>query len=172
MINRFEALHRNRPRIALALNTAGTWLALRILLWTFGLDALSILDVGLGYIVLIGVIWILVDTVWLNPRLGEHTDQTFPVLPVLGIRGGYVYLLQGQKGYYKIGHTKDPSDRYQTFKLKLPFAVEYLHLITCDDRRAAESMLHRCFAHRRIKGTEWFLLTEDDIRLIKSIQHI
>lgn len=94
-----------------------------------------------------------------------------PPLPQ-GARPGYVYLLQGQKGYYKIGRTVDPNDRYRTFKLKLPFDVDYLHLIPCRNRFAAEGRLHRCFDHRRVTGSEWFRLSLDDVALIKSIKEM
>jgi hypothetical protein len=170
---------RRERRSALIKMTSfiGVWLTLRVLAWTVGFDTFQLTDAGLLIAFVLSVIWLAFDVVWLDSHLAkrEQREETQSILnnPIdLGPRSGYVYLLQGQKGYYKVGHTKDPNDRYQTFKLNLPFEVEYLHLIICADRYAAESLLHRCFAHRRIKGTEWFQLTGDDIRLIKAIERL
>lgn len=82
-------------------------------------------------------------------------------------RGGFVYLLQSPTGHFKIGRTKDPENRRATFGVKLPFPVEFIHLIACDDMHEMERGLHRRFAHRRLDG-EWFALTTEDIDWIKS----
>lgn len=82
--------------------------------------------------------------------------------------GGYIYLLKSTSGYWKIGRTRNPDDRIQTFTVKLPFEVEYEHLIPCSDCIIAERQLHAQFADKRVNG-EWFALTPEDVEEIKSI---
>lgn len=77
-------------------------------------------------------------------------------------RDGFVYLLQSPTGTYKIGHTSDPKDRRKTFDVKLPFEVEYLHLIPSNNMRALETELHERYAHCRVGG-EFFALTPTDV---------
>lgn len=86
-------------------------------------------------------------------------------------RSGYVYLLKSASGFWKIGRTANPKDRLKTFSIKLPFEVEFEHLIPCDDMVGAETELHRRFADRRING-EWFRLNETDVAWIKTIKSL
>lgn len=81
---------------------------------------------------------------------------------------GYVYLLKADNGLYKIGHTGDYRDRIRTFKVKLPFDVQYEHIIPADDRLQVELTLHKRYAKQRIRG-EWFDLSTEDVRYIKSL---
>lgn len=81
---------------------------------------------------------------------------------------GYVYLIVSDTGYYKIGRTNNPKNRIATFTVKLPFHVEYEHLIACPDMRSLERNLHQRFKHKRVGG-EWFALDADDIAFIKSL---
>jgi hypothetical protein len=82
-------------------------------------------------------------------------------------RSGYVYLIRSSTGFYKIGRTKDPHSRRRTFDVKLPFEIEFVHLVACHDAVAAELALHRRFASRRAGG-EWFSLTDDDVAYIQN----
>jgi hypothetical protein len=81
---------------------------------------------------------------------------------------GYVYLLRSETGHYKIGKTKDPENRLATFSVKLPFPVAYEHVIATPDMASLEKSLHLQFEHRRING-EWFVLDDDEIAYIKSL---
>jgi len=83
-------------------------------------------------------------------------------------RGGFVYLLKSDTGYYKIGHTVNPDNRITTFGVLLPFEVEYDHLIQSPDMRRLESDLHRRYEDKRVNG-EWFDLSVDDVAYIKSL---
>lgn len=83
-------------------------------------------------------------------------------------RIGYVYLIQSPTGHYKIGHTSNPDKRIKTFESKLPFEIEFIHLICTEDRFALEKELHRKFAQQRVRG-EWFKLTSADVDYIKSL---
>lgn len=75
---------------------------------------------------------------------------------------GYVYLLQSSTGYYKIGRARNPNNRMATFGVKLPFEVEYRHLIKTDDMFALEAELHRRYADCRVNG-EWFNLSDEQV---------
>jgi len=81
---------------------------------------------------------------------------------------GFVYLIRSESGHYKIGRTVNPEDRIQTFSVKLPFRVEYEHLIKCEDQVALERALHTRFSDKRVEG-EWFDLSPEDVAYIKSI---
>jgi len=81
---------------------------------------------------------------------------------------GYVYLLCSPSGYYKIGRSKNPHSRKATFDVKLPFEVEFEHIIKTDDMIALEEQLHSRFALNRVNG-EWFNLSTDDVAYIKSM---
>ncbi len=83
--------------------------------------------------------------------------------------GGYVYLLQSSTGYWKIGRTHSPNNRLRTFNVKLPFEVEYKHLIQTDDMYALENQLHERFKDKRING-EWFTLDSEDVREICALR--
>ena len=69
---------------------------------------------------------------------------------------------------YKIGMTRNPHDRRQTFNVKLPFQVDYDHLIYAGDMRALEAALHERFKGKLVNG-EWFRLSPDDVAFIKSL---
>lgn len=84
---------------------------------------------------------------------------------------GWVYLVEviGQEELYKIGYTKNPKNRLKTFNVKLPMEIEYLHLIKTDDMYDLESELHGRFHDKRQNGSEFFLLTPEDVAYIKSL---
>lgn len=82
--------------------------------------------------------------------------------------GGYVYLLQSPTKAYKIGRTRNPDNRLETFSVKLPFEVEYTCVIRCDDMYSLEKELHGRFADKRING-EWFNLSPEDVDHIKGL---
>lgn len=87
----------------------------------------------------------------------------------MSLHKGYVYLLQSPTKYWKIGKTNNPDDRRKTFEVKMPFEVEYAHLIPCYDMHKLEGELHSIFAAKRVKG-EWFGLDAIDINWIKAIE--
>lgn len=83
---------------------------------------------------------------------------------------GYVYILQSDSGYWKIGRAKNPDDRMKTFSVKLPFMVNYEIVIPSTDYVALEKELHERFAYCRVNG-EWFDLTDGDILDLKREFH-
>lgn len=78
------------------------------------------------------------------------------------IQSGWIYLLKGPKGYYKIGRTLNVENRLKTFGIKLPFDVKFTHAFMSEDYTKTEKDLHTRFTHRRKNG-EWFALTKDEV---------
>jgi Meiotically up-regulated gene 113 len=81
---------------------------------------------------------------------------------------GCVYVLQSGP-FYKIGRAKRPDQRIKQLQIQLPFEVEVVKIIPCEDHVAAEKCLHNQLEEYRQNG-EWFLLPEESIEWIKSIQ--
>lgn len=84
-------------------------------------------------------------------------------------KDGYVYLLKAENGTYKIGKTVNPKSRRRTFNVRLPFAVEYSHIIHTDDMGKLERLLHQRFSDKRLRGSEFFQLTDIDVAFIVSL---
>lgn len=84
---------------------------------------------------------------------------------------GYVYLIQADlpNSPCKIGRSVNVPNRLKTFGLKLPFDVEILHIIPCDDCHEAEHDLQEMYSGKQING-EWFELNEKDITAIQSLE--
>lgn len=80
---------------------------------------------------------------------------------------GYVYLLSCD-GLHKIGLSINPLQRIRAVA---PRHAELVHLIACDNPQVVESVLHRRFASKHVKG-EWFNLLEHDIALIQSCNRL
>lgn len=81
---------------------------------------------------------------------------------------GYIYILKSSHGY-KIGKTKDVEVRLKTLRAQLPFELELVHSFNCENMSGKESILHKLFSHKKIKG-EWFDLDEDDVMMIKEFK--
>lgn len=74
-------------------------------------------------------------------------------------QGNYVYIIKdaSASGYYKIGKTHLPSQRLLRFSVALPFTIEIISIISCEDMSELEAYLHHVFAKYRTNG-EWFNL--------------
>lgn len=81
---------------------------------------------------------------------------------------GFVYLLKGIHGFYKIGKAKEPVQRIRRLEVVLPFPIEVEHLIECRDYNIAEVKLHRRYSEQRKNG-EWFELSPEQVEEIKAI---
>lgn len=88
-------------------------------------------------------------------------------------RGQYVYILQDidVSGFCKIGKTNNPAKRLYDFGVKLPFRVQLIHIIQTDNMALLESILHRRYIRKRIRG-EWFALEQGDIDTIKELRKV
>lgn len=79
---------------------------------------------------------------------------------------GFVYVLHCN-GVYKIGLSKDVSQRITEIQPVMPYPVTVVFVIETIDMRALEIQLHEQYAGKRLNG-EWFALTEQDIENIKA----
>lgn len=82
---------------------------------------------------------------------------------------GFVYLAYMEPNYYKIGKSVDPERRIASIDAFLPIEVRLVHSIKTNQQTLLELQLHDRYAEKRIDNTEWFLLTAEDVRVIKSI---
>jgi len=79
---------------------------------------------------------------------------------------GYVYMLRyGKK--YKIGHTSSPTRRFREVRIELPDETHQIHTIPTDDPSGIEAYWHKRFAAKRIRDSEWFELTNEDVIVFK-----
>lgn len=83
---------------------------------------------------------------------------------------GFAYVIGDlQIGIYKIGCSRNPKNRLsQIGKLIGPLELELICTVSTDDKRRTERKLHARFSDKRKRG-EWFLLNQDDIDWIKSM---
>lgn len=84
---------------------------------------------------------------------------------------GFVYLLRSEHGHYKIGRAKNVRNRHQMIGTKMPFKVDLIHTIACEDYINAERMMHAAFAEKRLNG-EWFALTDEDVKVITCVESL
>lgn len=84
-------------------------------------------------------------------------------------KAGYVYLIQElNDGHFKIGRTRNPNNRFETFGVKLPAKIDYICLIPTEDTHLLENNLHWHFKHRHVAG-EWFALSDEDVASIIAL---
>lgn len=103
-----------------------------------------------------------------HPYVSPVFSEAEPAVPLIRRTPGYVYLIRSSDGLYKIGRSGNPNNRMRTFKLTLPFDVEYECVIHTDDMVALEKQLHRKYTEKRIRG-EWFKLSARDVKYIKGL---
>ena len=96
-------------------------------------------------------------------------SDSYVLIPRQRSRHGYVYLAQAPDGSCKIGRSKNIRNRRQTFGVKLPFKVVFVHVIETDDMYRLEKSLHARFANQRLRSSEFFALTEADVTYIQSL---
>lgn len=76
------------------------------------------------------------------------------------IRHGYVYLISGGNGLYKIGQTKDLEKRMAAFRTSNPNA-QLLKAIKTTDCVYLEKAMHAKYENLMVAG-EWFELSPQD----------
>ena len=79
---------------------------------------------------------------------------------------GYVYLLRSGSRY-KVGKSNDPSRRYREVRIELPDETHQVHTIPTDDPTGIEKYWHERFASKRVRNTEFFLLSAEDVQAFK-----
>jgi nucleoside 2-deoxyribosyltransferase len=101
-----------------------------------------------------------------HARDGAYGEDEHPA------SAGFIYLIRADTGEYKIGRAKNVDQRLASFGgAKHPFKWEVIHTIEVSDACAAERHLHRLYERRRVNG-EWFVLNNEDVEFIKSIQRM
>lgn len=79
---------------------------------------------------------------------------------------GFVYLVEGHRGEYKIGRTNLVDRRLAELGPKAPVEYRLIHEIKTDDSLGVEAYWHKRFSDERMRG-EWFKLTAADVRAFK-----
>ena len=77
------------------------------------------------------------------------------------VDSGCVYFIESEFGW-KIGKTRNITQRRKTFEVKLPFPFAVRYLIKTSHKSKLERELHGLFRNKNING-EWFLLTDEEI---------
>ncbi len=81
-------------------------------------------------------------------------------------RYGFVYLVKGHPGEYKIGHTNLVDRRLSELGVTASIEQELIHEIKTDDPSGIEAYWHGRFKEKRMRG-EWFKLNAADVRAFK-----
>lgn len=79
---------------------------------------------------------------------------------------GFVYLMLGHPGEYKIGRTNLVDRRLAEVGAKSSRELELVHYFECDDPAGIEAYWHNRFKNKRLRG-EWFKMSKDDVRSFK-----
>jgi hypothetical protein len=81
---------------------------------------------------------------------------------------GYVYILQDQDGFCKIGQTTNPAQRFKQLEKKYRFAWRLIAIFPSRQCWRDEGMLHTLFKSMRRYGTQdWFWFEQHDIEYIR-----
>jgi len=103
---------------------------------------------------------------WASEYLAKHQEEEEEEPSKSERIAGYVYMLHyGRK--YKIGFTNSPTRRFREVSIELPDETIQVHTIATDDPKGIEEYWHKRFASKRIRNSEWFELTSDDVRAFK-----
>lgn len=84
---------------------------------------------------------------------------------------GFVYLVKGHPGEYKIGRTNLVDRRLSELGATASIEQQLVHEIKTDDPAGIEVYWHKRFADKRMRG-EWFRLSPDDVKSFKRWRRI
>lgn|SRR3990167_4969881 len=84
---------------------------------------------------------------------------------------GFVYLIRGHVGEYKIGHTNLVDRRVSELGATFPVEQKLTHHFKTDDPAGVEAYWHNRFSNKRMKG-EWFNLNAADVSAFKRWRKI
>lgn len=80
----------------------------------------------------------------------------------------YVYVICSDEGLYKIGYSKNPTERMRQLQVSIPHKLTLIHDIMTTQPKLLEKQLHEAYSHKHVRG-EWFALSEYDIIEIKDM---
>lgn len=83
----------------------------------------------------------------------------------------FVYVIEHEAGYYKIGLSRQPERRFQNLDQKTPMEMTLLTTILSNDAYLLEQALHTEFAEKNHKK-EWFELEEADVERLEEVGYI
>jgi DNA segregation ATPase FtsK/SpoIIIE-like protein len=86
-------------------------------------------------------------------------------LATQGYQGGVYIIRQKGTNHYKIGQTRSREMRMQQFGVRLPFEIEEVAWIETPAYIEKERELHELFAEKRLNGSEFFELDEQELQL-------
>lgn len=84
---------------------------------------------------------------------------------------GFVYLVKGHPGEYKIGRTRLVDRRLSELGATASIRQELIHEIKTDDPSGVEAYWHGRFREKRMRG-EWFQLTPADVKSFRRWRRI
>ncbi|HZM63574.1 MAG TPA: GIY-YIG nuclease family protein [Candidatus Saccharimonadales bacterium] len=84
---------------------------------------------------------------------------------------GFVYLVKGHPGEYKIGRTNLVDRRLSELGATASIQQSLIHEIKTDDPAGIEAYWHKRFQDRRMRG-EWFKLGAEDVKAFKRWRKI
>jgi len=102
---------------------------------------------------------------------GQALDTQEPRSAEDGISYGFVYLVKGHAGEYKIGRTNIVDRRLSELGATSAVEQTLVHEVKTDDPVGVEAYWHSRFADKRMRG-EWFRLTAADVRASKRWRRI
>lgn len=81
---------------------------------------------------------------------------------------GCVYVVRAiGTNYYKIGITISIDSRLSGLQATTPFwDLEFVTVHYCDEYRVVEKLLHQRYTDQRMRNSEWFELTSDDLTFL------
>lgn len=80
---------------------------------------------------------------------------------------GYVYLIrhQNSNGLHKIGRTIKPDSRMNQLGGE---GLDIIAIVLCTDAIEVEKQLHRKYSSKRLPQSEWFNLSQEEVRQVQS----
>lgn len=84
---------------------------------------------------------------------------------------GFVYLVQGHRGEYKIGRTNLVDRRVSEIGVTSAIEHTLIHEIKTDDPVGVEAYWHNRFTDKRMRG-EWFKLNAADVKAFKRWRRV
>lgn len=85
-------------------------------------------------------------------------------------KGDVYFVRESFKGTIKIGMSKDVRKRVKELRTGVPFELEVLFVVPSYEPQALESLFHKHFKKKHIRG-EWYELSNEDINWIKGKQY-